>query len=89
MKIFSCHWPTPGRKSKRGGRSITKSDRIPHWSGARHLTTPENMRFHEENKSDWSRIFPTLAGPNTGSGSVMNTTKLKTVKLEGRGSACQ
>ena len=27
------------------------------------------MRFHEENRNNWSRIFPTLGGPNTGSGS--------------------
>ena len=77
MKIGSCHWPMPGRKSKRGGRSITKSDPIPHWSGARPLTTPENMRFHEENRSNWSRIFPTLGGPNTGSGSAEELLSLQ------------
>jgi len=70
MKIGSFHWPTPGRKSKRSERSITKSDPIPHWSGARPLTTPENMRFHEENRNNRSRIFPTLGGPNTGAGSI-------------------
>lgn len=67
----SCHWRTPGRKSKDGGRSIAKSDPIPHWSGPRPRTTPGNIRFHEENRSNWNRIFQPSGGPNTGSGETI------------------
>jgi len=41
------------------------------------------MRFHEESRSNWSRIFPTLDGPNTGSGSPLTIAELKTVELKG------
>ena len=57
MKIGSCHWLTPGRRSKYGGRSKTKSAPISNWSGARSLTTQENMRLHEESRRNQSQIF--------------------------------
>jgi len=53
-------------KLKRGGRSLTKADPIPRWRGAGSRTMPENVRFHEEIRSNWSRIPPTLGGLQAG-----------------------
>ncbi|WP_394133051.1 hypothetical protein, partial [Marinobacter nauticus] len=40
---------------------------------------------HEENRSNWSRIFPTLGGPNTGSGSGAGFFQLWVDLIRGQG----
>jgi len=81
----SCRSTTRSGRSRRGGSTITRRAPTHRWSGRRPLNSPAGRGFQSNPMGSRSRLFPPLAGTDSGSASNPDSANCPLALLRVRG----